>query len=464
MKKITRNKRQIELEDFRVCHDCIGESFLKAQIKKTGVKGTCLYCKEKGVSFSLEEISNRVEQAIDEHYELTPEENLFGGRDGFPITNVISDIAEADEDLAASIREVLETKHQDRSRDEIGEEGPFDEDAHYREKDIDDSAFNNEWEHFECCLKTQNRYFGQIGVLQKIFDQIVNFKTKDQKLVVVEAGPGTNISVLYRARVMQSDDAVETALRNPEKEIGPPPPSKSTNGRMNAKGISVFYGALAPEIAIEEVRPPMGCRVLVGKFDITRKIRLLDVEALRSIFIEGSVFDPSYITRWEHAKFLGRLSHRISMPVMPDDEPTDYLITQVIADYLSSNANLSIDGLIYPSVMGKGAKKNVVLFQKSARVLMEEESSEIDVSLGSFDGDGYENDYWVWEKVEPDTPETIELMPSPFQDGPSKDDRPLTLRLDRNELFVHHIEKIQVTTTPYSVRWHKNLKSKEPQF
>lgn len=94
-------------------------------------------------------------------------------------------------------------------------------------------------------------------------------------------------------------------------------------------GISVFYGATEPKIAINEVRPPVGSRVVVGRFDIigrfdiTRPLRLLDVGALRSIYVEGSVFDSSYIRKLEKAKFLGRLSQEITMPVMPEGEPAD---------------------------------------------------------------------------------------------------------------------------------------------
>src|SRR3546814_7766201 len=48
---------------------------------------------------------------------------------------------------------------------------------------------------------------------------------------------------------------------------------------------------------------------------------------------EGSIFDLAYVEQLALAKFLGRLSDRITMPVMPDDKPTEYLITQTIADY-----------------------------------------------------------------------------------------------------------------------------------
>ena len=74
---------------------------------------------------------------------------------------------------------------------------------------------------------------------------------------------------------------------------------------MNAQGISVFYGASDLATALAEIRPPVGSRVLVGKFDLARPVRLLDVEALRSVYVGGSIFDPAYIGHLELAQFLG---------------------------------------------------------------------------------------------------------------------------------------------------------------
>ena len=105
---------------------------------------------------------------------------------------------------------------------------------------------------------------------------------------------------------------------------------------------------------------------MVGRFTLLRPLRLLDVEALKSVFIRGSIFDGAYIRKLEQAKFLGRLSDRITRPVMPSDEPSDYLVTQAIADYLASEVRL--DGIVYPSAQAGGERKNVVLFNHAARV------------------------------------------------------------------------------------------------
>src|SRR5213595_1849248 len=76
-----------------------------------------------------------------------------------------------------------------------------------------------------------------------IFDGIDAMRTRDGRLIIVDAGPNTILNALYRARVLQSDDKLEAALMRPDREIGSPPAIHANAGRMNARGISVFYGA-----------------------------------------------------------------------------------------------------------------------------------------------------------------------------------------------------------------------------
>jgi RES domain len=63
---------------------------------------------------------------------------------------------------------------------------------------------------------------------------------------------------------------------------------------MNAGGIAVFYGANEPNVAIAEVRPPVGSKVAVARFEIIRPLRLLDLTALAAVSERGSVFDPEF--------------------------------------------------------------------------------------------------------------------------------------------------------------------------
>ena len=291
----------------------------------------------------------------------------------------------------------------------MGVEGPYYAEAHYEDAELDDVEYRESWRNFENNLKTEARFFSVTAeaTLDSVFERLMELRSPDGKPIIVEAGPGTEMTALYRARMFQTLDELGEALKRPDVHIGPPPATLAKAGRMNAHGIAVFYGATKSEISISEVRPPVGSRVVVGRFELIRKMRLLDVSVLRSAYVKGSVFDPTYIRRLERAKFLRGLSERISQPVMPDDEPLEYLVTQAIADYLAGKSDPEIDGIIYPSVQDSSGGSNVVLFNKSSRVdsIVFPPGTRIDVSSELPINESWATDYQVWEEVPPSEPE-----------------------------------------------------------
>src|SRR5271157_1960485 len=197
-------------------------------------------------------------------YMMIKESDYEWERDGDPVADVISECAEIGCEPADDIREVLAGRHYDIELVRMGEESPFSRDAHYAERGVDDTELRAGWSHFEKSLKTQARYFSHTAeeTLTSIFEGITEHNTRDGRPIVVEAGPGTALSSLYRARVFQSDTKLAEALKAPDKGLGPPPALLAPAGRMNARGISVFYGATDRIIALAEVRPPVASRVL----------------------------------------------------------------------------------------------------------------------------------------------------------------------------------------------------------
>jgi hypothetical protein len=475
-----------EPEDRRLCSRCIGDAFLRTEIEKEGEPGTCSYCNEPGCTISIGDVADRIDTVFEEHFQRTATEpssmeytmmkegDYDWEREGDPVVYVIASAAGIDEEPAEDIRHVLEDRHGDMELAQIGEEGPYDEEAHYVETEVDDTEFRENWHHFETSLKTEARFFSAAAeeTLERAFEGLADHKMHDGKSIIFTAGPGTDMPALYRARVFQSIGKLEEALKRPDQEVGSPPAVSAIAGRMNARGISVFYGATDPTVAIGEVRPPVGSRVAVGRFELLRPVRLLNVTALRSVYVKGSIFDARYIARLERAKFLERLSDRITTPVMPDDEPLDYLVTQTIADYLANRSDTALDGILYPSVQGLKGGVNLVLFHKAARVAPIElpPGTEIDVQSGYFTDEGWEYDYWVQEDVPPKEPTTPEDKPDHFRglaafiakQAPYDDDpREPTLRVDLESLDVHHITAAKLETRPFSVRRSRPEKSEK---
>ncbi|MDD5585346.1 MAG: RES family NAD+ phosphorylase [Alphaproteobacteria bacterium] len=467
-----------EIRNRSLCATCIGEQFLRTEIERNYETGKCFYCGKQGKIISIEEMAHRIETAFDQHYYRTSSEPssleytmikegmMDWDRNGEPVIYAISSAAEIEEEPAKDIQQVLEDRHADFESATMGEECPFDSESHYEEKTPDDIEFRSDWAAFERDIKKETRYFNKAAeaILEKVFEELTDLQTRDGQKVIISAGLGAEISSFYRARIFQSDEELEEAIKRPDIEIGPPPFKQAMAGRMNAYGISVFYGATTPEVALAEVRPPVGSRVIVGRFDLVRPIRLLNIDALRSVYVDGSIFDAGYIYRLERAKFLEYLSQKIVMPVMPNDEPIDYLVTQAIADYLATK---ELDGVIYPSAQASDGKKNVVLFHHAARVKQMDIPTGTKLSARLYDmtEDGPEIDYWVWEEtppLEPPTPKSPnDAFPEPVfwgtPDSQARDNEAApTLCLDATSLKVHHISHVHVISTEYSVQRHRS--------
>ena len=388
--------------------------------------------------------------------------------------DAIADAADISEDAASDVLAILADKHESFDKDALGEEGEFAQGSCYERKLVSSGAWQEEWRWFERSLKTEARFFSKSAAahLAAVFGDIDKVRTRNRRRLIVEAGPQRALNHLYRARVFQADDRLEEALCRPDLHLGSPPSRLAGSGRMNALGISVFYGAGTAETAIAEVRPPVGSKVVVAKFHIVRPLRLLDLTALENVIDDGSIFDPTLRMRLERVAFLRSLGRQMLRPVMPDDEALDYLATQAVADFLATENDPVLDGVIYRSVQTKGGR-NVVLFHKAALVERVALPKGSEVTARSYEDteDGLQVDYWVSEmvpKAAPSKPED-ELW---FQSDSSSTEmatedcslREAALRVEPHSLMVHQIDWVSYRSTRHTVARHRFEKSDTEDF
>jgi len=472
-----------ELKEKRICIECVGDPYLKALIERARDEATCAYCEQTGATIEIGELADLVHAAFESHYVRTASEpssfeyammsdresTYDWEREGEPVTYAIMNAADIPEEAAEDIQKILEDENSSFDDAMTGEETPYYSDSHYQEKPASGADWQLNWDRFEYSLRTEARFFSREAenLLASVFAGIDSLQTATGSTVIVDAGPSTHYSHLYRARVFQSDEKLAAALKNLDLELGSPPEALAMAGRMNARGISVFYGATDPQTALAEIRPPVGSRVVVGRFDIVRHVRLLDLAALGDIGVDGSIFDPEYVTQLERAAFLRTLGQLITRPVMPDDEALDYLVTQAVADFLATNSPHPVDGIIYHSVQTKGEARNAVLFHKAACVERFDRpfGTEVESSLGRWDEDGWEIEYEVIESTpapdakEPEDPlDAMVFQLSKGLDALDKDGRDATLRLDRDTIRVHFVEAVTFKTSDQGVkhfRWEK---------
>ena len=330
----------------------------------------------------------------------------------------------------------------------------FDRYAFYNRKQIDSGYWDSLWNDLKNSIMKENRLFN--GKARKIFRSIFHniIVSRDQKgdkvTALVEIGPNTRTPKLYRAREFQSEKNLYYAVGHPDRALGPPPTSRAIAGRMNASGVSMFYGATQIDVAIAEIRPAVGSIVIVAHFDVIRNLKLLDIEKLKSIFVGGSMFKPSHKRNLEKFKFISSLCEQISAPVMPADQSSDYLVTQAISDYLSElEFPTPIDGIIYQSSQKGNDTTNVALFHKSSRVKFRKKPTKIEV-LKYFEyisDEDIETIYYVYETMSSNK-EKCCSSDKCIKDNECEndDDRVPSLALEPSSIYVHFIKSVTFET------------------
>lgn len=367
----------VDLAEKAVCGTCIGNQFLSQMIsasEKTDMG--CAYCGRNAPTLELYEIAQIFDREFQDNYQVS--DNVLREDHGYPSLGgelheiIQQEVEPAFDELAEDLSEIVRAVWEREACDGQAPEA----DALFIKTGIADYWLHRRWHDMQESLRTRARFVNPdaLEVLQMVFDKVDKDVTASGEPLIVEVGPGHELGTLFRARVFQSDDALEKALEDPDGQLGPPPSGVGNAGRMNARGVSMFYGANSPDVAIAEVRPPVGSRVAVAEFKILRSIRLLDLTRLPKIppIVNRSIFDTSSLESARRQKFLSQLERVLTKPVLPEHSEDGYLLTQVISDYLATHAKLNLDGLIFRSVQVSASEKmsplNVTLFNKASFV------------------------------------------------------------------------------------------------
>lgn len=455
-----------------VCVQCFNEEYLLHLAHKQESQVTCLSCRSISTGVSLELLSEEIAKVLDELYQPSPtepsgmqwlsvRETGDWAQPGQPLREILESLLGIKYELAVEICQFMTKQEGGWKMLADGGELAFDAGVWYEERSsFYDHVRHSSFFEFEQTLRHTARYFHPASreLLQQMFDGVHTLVGKSGASVCVGAGPDSNYTSFFRARYFEDEETLMKAMRNPELELGPPPPTSARAGRMNAELVSVFYGATDAGTALAEVRPPAYSRVLVGQFEVLRKLRLLDVEAMREVLILGSPLDPRYRERLRHADFLRTLSQRISRPVLPTQQPSDYIATQAIADYLAHEIQPPFDGMIYPTSQGSvGA--NFVLFANASRVQeqVREEGVSFEADTFSMTEDGPEPDYSIIEwHNDPTAPPLRPKHESDWEDG-----RLVTMKLRRESLEVHEVRSVRFETIKHEIN-HIQLDRSEP--
>ena len=463
-----------------VCHDCIGDRFLSDEVRRRGTAAPCFHCGNTREAWPIGVLANRIADVLHEHFRYTAEEYPYGitaggAFDWIPagesIDEVIAELAKIDFEIAMAVVEHLyESTRWDVIKE--GETDYYDNDACYEDIGADDQEFHHTWRAFCDEIKSRARFFSSSAerMLDDIFGKLDSHMTLEGESVVRHVGPGIEERYIWRARKAESVSELRTILKAPAREIGPPPTEYAGDGRMNAKGISVFYGAFEKATCVAEIRPPVGSYVVMGKFEFVRDLRLLDLGLLADVGDWVSHFDPDYIELKGRAAFLRFLVEEISHPVMPGDEGSDYLPTQAVAEYLANRVEPPLDGIIFRSTQTGSTGRNLVLFNHASLVDLNENDQEaskevIDIGLPRRAFDEDDSTIFIWERdvstssgdSTPGGESTVETLPTlgsasitpegPAVGGPATP----TLKLNVESVGVSCISAVNYSEVSYDI-------------
>lgn len=353
-----------------ICVDCVTDDYYKKYIKDNGKRRKCSYCPNKNKKcIDLESLADEV----DADYRASYEPNEDCG--DYP-SNIISEMLGLDNEMIADKLVDILSERENRDVNQ-GADAFYDADRLYvTQPNLGNFGDHMEtWEWFCSTIKHQTRFFNQqfLNDLDGLFKELDKFKC-DNISPVREISPDDADALFYRARRAANSKEEAEILNNPNGELAAPPPNKSNSGRMNPKGVSVFYGAYEIKTCIAEIRLLVGEKAISGQFKLKKPITILDLTLLKEIdeprYYAGDDIDNLAGLFY----FLRHFASEISKPIHPNDADLEYLPTQAFSEYLNHHYKKRIDAIIYSSSQTKyNEGKNIVILGRAAEIRGDED-------------------------------------------------------------------------------------------
>jgi len=348
--------------DTHVCADCVKDSHLKDLVRKMASAYTCDYCGRHAVQAIAAEASVVIEAVYDtvHTYYGEPADAGVPYDGGFIVPPI---------DIIDVLGELGFDGHPDFLQAVIDAEANGNDfvpvaDGHWAGSHPHE-VLSSAWHLFSEAIKHETRFHfantPRSGVaspyeidVADVLPAIVERLRPQMRALPV----GTAV---YRARVRRRGEKWQPTA----DQMGPPPKSKASAGRMNPAGIPYLYTAFDNTTAWREVgiMRRTSRTVFTATFALTRPLWVMDLTTLPPV---PSLFDVANKEVREQALIVRAFVEAISTPVTKDgQEHIDYVPSQVICEYLAQvfepGEGRRLGGLIYPSSVQDGGK-NLVVF------------------------------------------------------------------------------------------------------
>lgn len=351
-------------ESSTICGLCIKDWVLAAEIEKGGKAEDCALCGKRRMTWKIQTAAERVHEVLAQRF-AQGEHGHDGEQDGESLSDVIIEIlGDIDEGLAVAIMGHVIANFNGSLHDP--DPPMWDEFACYvpiSEYDIGEQS-HYLWNQYSENVRSGRRFFNDHarGFLADLFRDVEHIESwahsPNNRHVIHCLPTGTPI---YRGRIAADRETLEAIAATPSRQLHAPPPERCNPGRMNAARAPAFYGSFEPETCVAELRPALSTDVCYAEFRTTRPLRVLDFTRLARAYNDRlSYFDEAFDDRAILFDLLRRLHTLIQAPVRPGEEH-EYLVTQVLAEYLAAVHVPPVDGLIFGSVQRQDGR-NLVVF------------------------------------------------------------------------------------------------------
>lgn len=357
-----------------ICSRCVGEEHLKSEITSWGSAHMCEACKEQhpkcvgivNLALRMDVVYRQLVNFAEQDW---PDDGP-GERGTSPVELFLDLMSCPKWEIAEAMVRFLADHHAyEIHRD--GETDWYDTQSEAFTLGLPDNPLvRSSWVRFRQSVKHEGRFFNHNAT--ELLDRILGPILRDERSVFKGAirtvGTEDVDRFIFRGRIANDEGTRAAIYSSPIRQLGPPQPMIATAGRMNPAGISVFYGSSDVLTCVAELRAPVGGSVVVGRFEIIRPLRLLDLTVLEKVENPLSFFDPLFMEVHDAISFVPGFHRDIRKPVIPGQEALEYVPTQVVAEYLWTRPHHAVDGLIFSSSQVSGDRTNIVLFPRACSV------------------------------------------------------------------------------------------------
>ena len=337
------------------CVNCFHDAHIRATIDKHGSVSDCDFCDSKGVAvYDVSNPSNPISEKI---IGLVQIYSVSDSIDAKPLKYALRDdwdiFTSGAETILALTKKLCAASYLDNA--EIFTEnvmiGQLTDNDFLREYGV---VSGYSWDEFSESIKYGNRFHS--GMFNS--EQFASFLSIIK--IIYPAG-----KYMYRARISTEKKGFTMS------EMGAPPKSKRTAGRINPEGVGVLYLASDKLTVLNEVRASAFDYITIGKFQALRDIKVANLSGVgkTSPFFYDNELEKFAANR----KVFQEIAAEIAKPLRRSDSPLEYLPTQYIAEFIKSQ---NYDGVGYASTLKKGGY-NLAAFREDLFECVNAETVEV---------------------------------------------------------------------------------------